>query len=113
MANYLDLFERMLAGRDHLIGGFLAADCAAFPFLKYARLRDPEDDELFIASSTSTSSSVTTTPAWRPGSTGSTIGPGRIDRRPLPHHPGSRLGRHEVRDNSRTTLSAGLCVAPG
>jgi len=24
-----------------------AADCAAFPFLKYARWRDPSDDELF------------------------------------------------------------------
>ena len=44
----LDLFERVLDGRDHLFGDdFSAADCAAFPFLKYAKLRDPEDDELF------------------------------------------------------------------
>jgi maleylacetoacetate isomerase len=44
----LDLFESMLDGRDHLFGDdFSAADCAAFPFLKYAKLRDPEDDELF------------------------------------------------------------------
>lgn len=44
----LDLFEAMLDGRDHLFGAdFSAADCAAFPFLKYAKLRDPADDELF------------------------------------------------------------------
>jgi maleylpyruvate isomerase len=43
----LDLFEDMLDGRDHLFGDFSAADCAAFPFLKYAKLRDPADDELF------------------------------------------------------------------
>ncbi len=44
----LDLFEAMLDGREHLFGDdFSAADCAAFPFLKYGRLRDPADDELF------------------------------------------------------------------
>jgi glutathione S-transferase len=44
----LDLFEHLLDGRDHLFGDDLsAADCAVFPFLKYGRLRDPEDDELF------------------------------------------------------------------
>ncbi len=48
MHDSLDLFERLLDGRDHLLGvDFSAADCAAFPFLKYARRRDPEDDELF------------------------------------------------------------------
>jgi glutathione S-transferase len=47
MADSLELFERLLAGRDYLLGDFSAADCAAFPFLKYARLREPEDDELF------------------------------------------------------------------
>ena len=48
MHGSLDVFERMLDGRDHLFGDdFSAADCAAFPFLKYARRRDPEDDELF------------------------------------------------------------------
>jgi glutathione S-transferase len=47
MADSLDLLERLLAGRDHLLGDFSAADCAAFPFVKYARLREPEDDELF------------------------------------------------------------------
>ena len=44
----LDLFESLLDGRDHLFGDdFSAADCAAFPFLKYAKLREPADDELF------------------------------------------------------------------
>ena len=48
MRESLDLFEQMLDGRDHLFGDDLsAADCAAFPFLKYAKLRDPADDELF------------------------------------------------------------------
>ncbi len=44
---WLDVFESMLDGRDYLFGEFSAADCAAFPFLKYARFRDPADDELF------------------------------------------------------------------
>ena len=47
MDGWLDLFERMLDGRDHLFGEFGAADCAAYPFLKYASGRDPADDELF------------------------------------------------------------------
>jgi glutathione S-transferase len=48
MAGLLDRFELLLAGRDHLMGDDLsAADCAAFPFLKYARSREPADDELF------------------------------------------------------------------
>jgi maleylpyruvate isomerase len=47
MRGWLDVFERMLGGRDHLFGDFSAADCAAFPFLKFAKLRDPADDELF------------------------------------------------------------------
>ncbi len=48
MRAHLDLFERLLAGGDYLMGeGPSAADFAAFPFLKYARGRDPDDDELF------------------------------------------------------------------
>ena len=48
MRAYLDLFEDMLAGREHLMGReFTAADIAAFPFVKYAVLHEPEDDELF------------------------------------------------------------------
>ena len=47
MDRALELFEELLAGRDYLFGDFSAADCAAFPFLKYALGRDPQDDELF------------------------------------------------------------------
>ena len=44
----LDVFERMLGGHAYLLGDdFSAADCAAYPFLKYALWRDPADDELF------------------------------------------------------------------
>ena len=44
----LDRFDSLLEGRDHLFGdGLSAADCAAFPFLKFGKLRDPADDELF------------------------------------------------------------------
>jgi glutathione S-transferase len=45
----LDLFERLLEGRDYLYGEFSVADCAAFPFLKYALDVDTEDDESFHA----------------------------------------------------------------
>jgi glutathione S-transferase len=48
MSSALDRFEGMLDGRDHLMGEeFSAADVCAFPFLKFALLRDPEDDEEF------------------------------------------------------------------
>lgn len=48
MAVALVRFERMLKGRTYLMGDELsAADCAAYPFLKYAAWRDPADDELF------------------------------------------------------------------
>jgi glutathione S-transferase len=48
MGTALDRFERMLAGRDHLMGDDLgAADCIAFPFLKFALARPEGDDELF------------------------------------------------------------------
>lgn len=48
MDDRLDLFEQMLDGRDHLLGqAFSAADCVAFPFLKYARGREAEDTETF------------------------------------------------------------------
>jgi glutathione S-transferase len=43
----LDVFEQLLAGRDYLFGGFSAADCAAFPFLKYALIFDEADTEEF------------------------------------------------------------------
>jgi glutathione S-transferase len=48
MATHLDLHEALLGGRDYVFGSeFSAADCAAFPFLKYALGRDPGDEELF------------------------------------------------------------------
>lgn len=48
MARSLGRFEALLDGREHLMGDeFSAADCAAFPFLKFALLRDPADKELF------------------------------------------------------------------
>ena len=48
MAAALDHFEAMLDGRAHLLGdAFSAADCAAYPFVKFAAWRDPADDELF------------------------------------------------------------------
>jgi glutathione S-transferase len=43
----LDLFEGLLTGREHLFGDFGAADCAAWPFLRYAVAIEPDDDELF------------------------------------------------------------------
>lgn len=47
LADSRDLFEALLDGRDYLYGDFSAADCAAFPFLKYALWLDPADDEPF------------------------------------------------------------------
>jgi glutathione S-transferase len=43
----LELSEAMLAGRDYLFGEFSAADCAAFPFLKYGLIFDEADSEEF------------------------------------------------------------------
>lgn len=47
MRGALDLFEGMLDGREYLMGPFSAADCAAFPFLKYAILPLGDDQYLF------------------------------------------------------------------
>ena len=44
----LDVFEALLDGRDYLMSAsFSAADCAAFPFLKYGLWIQPGDDERF------------------------------------------------------------------
>ena len=43
----LAVFEQLLTGRDYLFGEFSAADCAAFPFLKYALIYDESDTEEF------------------------------------------------------------------
>jgi glutathione S-transferase len=47
--SWLDLFERLLEDRGHLLGeDFSAADCIAFPFLRYAAIPLPDgDDEVF------------------------------------------------------------------
>jgi glutathione S-transferase len=48
MVAHLGVHEALLAGRDYLLGDeFSAADCVAFPFLKYALKIDAGDDELF------------------------------------------------------------------
>jgi len=47
LAGPLQVFESLLEGRDYLFGDFSAADCAAFPFLKYALLHDERDTEPF------------------------------------------------------------------
>jgi glutathione S-transferase len=41
------LFEGLLSGRDYLFGDFGAADCVAWPFLRYAVHIEPDDDEEF------------------------------------------------------------------
>jgi glutathione S-transferase len=47
MQRRLTLFEAMLTGRDYLFGDFGAADCIAWPFLRYAAHIEPQDDERF------------------------------------------------------------------
>jgi glutathione S-transferase len=48
MVTNLAMHEGLLAERDYLLGDeFSAAECAAFPFLKYALKIDDGDDELF------------------------------------------------------------------
>jgi glutathione S-transferase len=48
MQSRLELFEGLLDGREYLFGAFGAADCAAWPFLRYAVTPlAPGDDEPF------------------------------------------------------------------
>jgi glutathione S-transferase len=48
MAAALDVFDDLLTDRPYLFGDALSvADCIAYPFVKFAAFRDPEDDELF------------------------------------------------------------------
>ena len=47
LSSSLDVLERLLAGREYLFGGFSAADCAAFPFLKYSLIYEEADTEEF------------------------------------------------------------------
>jgi glutathione S-transferase len=45
---WLHRFEGLLSGRDFLLGPLTAADCIAFPFLKYGVIPAPaDDDEVF------------------------------------------------------------------
>ena len=47
LAQRLDLFEGLLTGREYLFGEFGAADCAAYPFLRYAVELDEDDPWTF------------------------------------------------------------------
>ena len=49
MRGSLDVFERLLSGREYLAGDeFSAADCSAYPFLKYGlHGAGADDDESF------------------------------------------------------------------
>ncbi len=48
MQSRLELFEALLSGREYLFGAFGAADCAAWPFLRYAVTPvEPDDVEVF------------------------------------------------------------------
>ena len=51
ITGWVDVFEGLLAERDHLLGDALsAADCAAYPFLKFAAGDlPPDDDDCFHA----------------------------------------------------------------
>jgi glutathione S-transferase len=44
---HLDVFAGLLTGREHLFGPFSAADCAAWPFVRYAAHLDEDDTETF------------------------------------------------------------------
>jgi glutathione S-transferase len=47
MDAWQDVFEGFLAGPDYLLGEFSAADCLAYPFLRYSALSESPDDESF------------------------------------------------------------------
>jgi glutathione S-transferase len=47
MDAWQDVFEGFLAGPDYLLGEFSAADCLAYPFLRYGALSESPDDETF------------------------------------------------------------------
>jgi glutathione S-transferase len=47
MDAWQDVFEGLLSGSDHLLGEFSAADCLAYPFLRYSALDEPPDDDSF------------------------------------------------------------------
>ena len=47
ITGHVGRFEAMLAGREYLMGEFSAADCAAFPFLRFGLFLQPDDPWLF------------------------------------------------------------------
>jgi glutathione S-transferase len=48
MKGHLSFFEQLLQGREYLFGEtFSAADCCAWPFLRYAVFEDENDEYLF------------------------------------------------------------------
>jgi glutathione S-transferase len=47
MDAWQDVFEGFLAGPNYVLGEFSAADCLAYPFLRYAALGESPDDETF------------------------------------------------------------------
>jgi glutathione S-transferase len=47
MDAWQDVFEGLLAGSGHLLGEFSAADCLAYPFLRYGALTESPDDDPF------------------------------------------------------------------
>jgi glutathione S-transferase len=47
MDGWLDVVDGLLDARDHLLGEFSAADCLAYPFLRYGVLTESPDDETF------------------------------------------------------------------
>ena len=47
MDAWQEMFEDFLAGPDHLLGEFSAADCLAYPFLRYGTMSESPDDETF------------------------------------------------------------------
>ena len=47
MDAWQEVFEGFLTGPDYLLGEFSAADCLAYPFLRYGALSESPDDETF------------------------------------------------------------------
>ena len=47
LAKRYGLIEKQLSGRDYLFWEFSAADCAAFPFVKYGLVHDEADTDEF------------------------------------------------------------------
>jgi glutathione S-transferase len=43
LAASLDLFDALLTGREYLLGEFSVADCAVFPFLRFALFHEEDD----------------------------------------------------------------------